>query len=168
MQQDADFTAPKSPFKVLLYSDGSVHSLSAAVYAATLMKIMPEMALTILYVREKFEGSTGIESSGWYVYDAEAEKQTREILQKTNEIFVSRGCRVNQRIRYGSTTVSDIADAIIEYAVENDCKLIIMGARGPIDFKSFLFGGLAQTVFNRSAIPVLLIKKLPREFLDNL
>lgn len=168
MEQVSYFPEQTSKFKVLLYSDGSNHSLSAAVYAATLMKIMPGMELTIIYVQEKHEGSTGIESTGWYIYDPEAEKQTREILQKTNEIFTSRGYQVNQKIRYGSTTVSDIANAIIDYAVDNDCKLIIMGARGPIDFKSLIFGGLSQTVFNRSSIPVLLIKKLPREFLDNL
>jgi nucleotide-binding universal stress UspA family protein len=50
-------------FKVLLYSDGSQQALSAAVYAATLLKHMPNMSLTIVQIKECDEGFMGTEYS---------------------------------------------------------------------------------------------------------
>jgi len=38
--------------KVLLYSDGTQHSFSAAVYAANLFYSIPNMQLTVLHVQE--------------------------------------------------------------------------------------------------------------------
>ena len=42
-----------------------------------------------------------------------------------------------------------------------------MGTRGLSSLKGLIFGGLAHKVLNKSAIPVLLIKKLPQEFIDS-
>ena len=50
-------------FKVLLYSDDSQQALSAAVYAATLLKQMPNMHLTIVKIKESNEGLMGTEYS---------------------------------------------------------------------------------------------------------
>ncbi|MDR3602345.1 MAG: universal stress protein [Desulfosporosinus sp.] len=50
-------------FKVLLYSDGTQQTLSAAVYAATLLKHMPNMHLTIVQIKESNEGYMGMEYS---------------------------------------------------------------------------------------------------------
>lgn len=49
--------------EVLLYSDGSQQSFSAAVYTAALLKNMPNMHLTIVQVKETDGGSMGIEYS---------------------------------------------------------------------------------------------------------
>ena len=50
-------------FKVLLYSDDSQQALSAAVYAATLLKQMPNMQLTIVQIQESNESLMGTEYS---------------------------------------------------------------------------------------------------------
>ena len=50
-------------FKVLLYSDGSQQSLSAAVYAATLLKHMPSTELTIMQIKESNGRCMGTEYS---------------------------------------------------------------------------------------------------------
>jgi len=50
-------------FEVLLYSDGSQQALSAAVYAATLFKHMPNMMLTVVQIKECNEGFMGTEYS---------------------------------------------------------------------------------------------------------
>ncbi|OLN27704.1 hypothetical protein DSOL_4423 [Desulfosporosinus metallidurans] len=42
-----------------------------------------------------------------------------------------------------------------------------MGTRGLTTLKGLIFGCLAHNVLNRSPIPVLLVKKLPQEFIDN-
>jgi len=52
-----------SPFKVLLYSDGSNQSFSAAVYTAILFKEIPNVHLTILQIEECNDGYTGVKYS---------------------------------------------------------------------------------------------------------
>lgn len=52
-----------SAFKVLLYSDESDRSFSAAVYAAILFKNIPNIELTIIQVQECKESSVGTEYS---------------------------------------------------------------------------------------------------------
>lgn len=50
-------------FKVLLYSDGSQQSFTAAVYTGILMKNMPNINLTIVQIKESDGDSIGIEYS---------------------------------------------------------------------------------------------------------
>ena len=168
--------------KVLLYSDGTQHSLSAAVYAASLFKNIPNMHLTVLYVRDNVESSRGgdpnlIESwpidpkSDWVKHlmgEADSDKiiQYSEILDKTNEIFSKRGYDVNQQVIYSDSSISDTAKAIINYSTTNAFDLLIMGTRGLTSLKGLIHGSLTHNVINKTNIPVLLVKKLPQEFVD--
>lgn len=167
--------------KVLLYFDGSQHSFSAAVYAANLMRNIPDMHLTVLQVHEDTEGSTRGESieiwpaspSSYWVKnlineaDSEKKMQYTGLMAKTNELFLERGYDIDQQVIYSDPDISDKADAIISYASENAYELIIMGTRGLTSLKGLIHGSLAHTVLNKSDIPVLLIKKLPQQFVDN-
>ncbi|SPF56959.1 Universal stress family protein (fragment) [Candidatus Desulfosporosinus infrequens] len=65
------------------------------------------------------------------------------------------------------TEISDTVDMILDYANKNAFNLIVMGTRGLSSLKGLIFGSLAHTVLNRSIIPVLLIKKLPQNFIDD-
>jgi nucleotide-binding universal stress UspA family protein len=169
-------------FKVLLYSDGTQHSLSAAVYAANLLKSIPNMHLTVLYVQDNVESSMGGDSnlietwpidpkSDWVKHlmgEADSDKiiQYSEILAKTYEIFSKRGYDVNQQVIYSDSSISDTAKAILGYSTKNTFELIIMGTRGLTSLKGLIYGSLAHSVLNKSNIPVLLVKKLPQEFVD--
>lgn len=171
-------------FKVLLYSDGSAQSFSAAVYTATLLKNMPNMNLTIVQVQENAGGSLGPEyswldtwpatpTSEWMERvinesDSATKRQYAEILAKTKEIFSQREFNVKYQVIYASTSISDTVDAILDFATKNRTELIIMGTRGLTALKGLIFGSLAHNVLNKSGIPVLLIKKLPQEFIDEL
>lgn len=195
-------------FKVLLYSDGSNQSFSAAVYTATLLKNIPNVHLTIVQVQECNGGSMGTEYSWrelrlkhkryywgcseeieycwrdtWQVRPnpewmkcvlAESDMETRnqydKILAKTNEIFSKRGLNANQQVLCTNISISDksdIADIISDYATKNLFELLIMGTRGPSSLKGLIAGSLAHTVLYKSTIPVLLVKKLPQEFIDS-
>ena len=63
--------------------------------------------------------------------------------------------------------IHDKVEAIVDYATKNSFELIIMGSRGLSTLKGFVFGSLAHTVLNKSPLPVLLIKKLPQDYIDN-
>jgi len=173
-------------FNVILYSDGSYQAFSAAVYTATLFKNIPNMHLTVLHIQAKVEGSVETEyhwvdtwpvspTSEWmklvlHKSDASTKKQYHEILNKTNEIFAARGLDVSHHALYANTKhsdTSDIEDAIIEYATKGSFELIIMGTRGLSALNGLVFGSLAHSVLDKSPIPVLLIKKLPQDFIDN-
>lgn len=194
-------------FKVLLYSDGSEQSLSAAVYAATLLKHMPDMDLTIVQIKECDEGFMGTEYSwkelrpknkryywgcnqeptwtdhwpigprtGWLsrVSDEsimETNNQHDVVMRQTKNIFLDRGLNVKLQILCSNTKISDTtdtADLIVDYAARNSFGLIIMGEQEStgISWLNFGNGNLAQTVRNKSKIPVVLVKKLSEDFVD--
>lgn len=172
----------ESEYNVLLYSDGSHQAFSAAVYTADLLKNMPNMHLTVVQVQESdvisqeekyrwIDTWPAHPTSGWTEKiinetDTDNKKQYLEILAKTNKIFSDRAQNVGHHVIYSNTTMSDTVDAIIDYATKNSFKLIIMGTRGLTTLKGLIFGCLAHNVLNRSPIPVLLVKKLPQEFID--
>ena len=169
-------------FKVLLYSDGTQHSFSAAVYAANLFYSVPNMHLIVLHVQEAINGSVEenqnlMEPSltnpnlDWVQHlmggvDSDRRRQYSEIISKTNEIFSERGHTVNQQVIYSNSSIPDTVDAILNYASKNGFDLIIMGTRGLTSLKGLIRGSLAHSVLNKSTIPVLLIKKLPQKFID--
>ena len=170
-------------FKVLLYFDGSQHSFSAAVYAANLLNRIPNMHLTVLHVLENIEGSKQDDynlmeiwstdpNSDWVrslleKVELNQSSEYSEIIAKTNEIFSESGYDVNQQVIYANSNIPDIVEAIVDYATKKEFKLIIMGTRGLTSLKGLIYGSLAHRVLNKSDIPVLLIKKLPQDFVDS-
>jgi len=172
-----------SDFNVLLYSDGSHQAFSAAVYTATLLKNMPNMRLTVVQVQERDEGSMGTEynwidtwpvspTSEWMKRvtdesDSDTINHYHQILTKTNEIFKGRGQDVSHHVIYSNPSISDTVEALINYATKKSFRLIVMGTRGLTTLKGLVFGCLAHNVLNRSPIPVLLVKKLPQDFIDS-
>ncbi|EGW39537.1 universal stress protein [Desulfosporosinus sp. OT] len=173
-------------YKVLLYSDGSHQAFSAAVYTATLLKIIPNMHLTVVQVHERDEVSMETEyswintwpvspTSEWMKHvldgsDTETKSEYHKILNKTNEIFLEHGLSVSHQELYSNSKISEISDTvdvILDYATKNLFELIVMGSRGLSSLKGLIFGSVAHYVLNKSEIPVLLIKKLPQDFIDN-
>jgi nucleotide-binding universal stress UspA family protein len=180
----------ESQFKVLLYSDGSQQAFSAAVYTATLLENMPDMHLTVLRVLESAGGSSKIENYNWtdtwpvsptsewmqHVLNesnSETESEYHKILEKTNSIFFNKGYQVIHQDIYAQSKTDDksdsshIEDVILDFAEHNSFDLIIIGTRGLSTLKGLIFGSLAHNLLNKSKIPVMLIKKLPQEFIDS-
>lgn len=170
-----------SKFNVLLYSDGSQQSFSAAVYTATLFMNMPNMHLTVVEVQQSDEDSLGPDynwKDTWPVNrdahwmkdliesDDITKNQVNKILIKTNEIFKLNDLNINHQVIYCNPSIMDTADALVEYATKKRFKLCIMGTRGLTSLKGLIHGSLAHSVLNKSTIPVLLIKKLSQEFID--
>jgi nucleotide-binding universal stress UspA family protein len=174
-----------SKFKVLLYADGSHQAFSAAVYTATLLKNMPNMHLTIVKIHDpkqvpEVKDYNWVDTwpinptSEWMKhvfnnYDEDTQKEFHEILTITNTILYKSGYDVNHQELFVNTSLSNIADTVdvfLDYATQNSFKLIVMGTRGLSKLNGLIFGSLAHTVLDRSAIPVLLIKKLSKESID--
>ena len=86
---------------------------------------------------------------------------------KTSEIFTERGLDVCHHIIYCNPNIPDTVDAILDYATKKSFALIIMGTRGLTSLKGLIYGSLAYTMLNKSPIPVMLVKKLPQDFIDS-
>ncbi len=52
------------------------------------------------------------------------------------------------------TTIGSPADAILEYAADNEIDHIVMGSRGRSGLSRLLLGSVAETVVRRSSVPV--------------
>ncbi|ODA38972.1 universal stress protein [Desulfosporosinus sp. BG] len=164
--------------KVLLYSDGSQHSFSAAIYTAGLVKNLPNLKVTVVQVQENGEGSMiGAkcrridEKDNWPVSpiadwlkrlinesNSTDKSVYDEITDKTNGIFFERGLNVNHQVLYSDTTMSDTVDVILDYATKKSFEFIIIGTRRLNILKRLISGCLAQNILKKSTIPVLLIK----------
>lgn len=157
-----------NPLKVLLYSDGTEHSISAAVYTANLFYSIPNMHLTILYIKENDEASVEEDDSPMetrspnlhLVEKADSKKrmQDSEISTKTNEIFTERGHKFNQKVIYSNCNIPDAVEGILGYARNYGFKLIILGTRGITGLRGLIHGSLAHSMLNKSDIPVLISK----------
>jgi nucleotide-binding universal stress UspA family protein len=82
-------------------------------------------------------------------YDAEGQavlQPGRELLQRSGLSF---HCRV---------AVGDTAPAIVQYATQEGCELIVMGTRGMGAVASALLGSAATKVIHLSSVPVMLVK----------
>lgn len=182
-QESGDFVGQPmdADFNVLLYTDESQPATFAVVYSALLLMNMPNMNLTVVKLRQSNDDSSGAENNGvnsWPISptskwmkkvmggsDSTDKTRYNEILTKTNEIFSKSDVNVSQQFIYCNPNIPDAADALLEYATKNSIELIIMGTKGLSNLKSLIFGSLAQTLQDRSQIPVTLVKKLPQDFI---
>lgn len=163
-----------SKYNVLLYSDESLPAFFAVVSAAILMMNMPSMHLTIVQLKESNDGYKQVKKNGinscpisptpdWMKdvmgYD--------EICAKINEIFSKRVEDVSHHVIYCNPNIPDAVDTLLEYAAKKSIELIVMGTEAQTTLKGLIFGSLAHTLQNRSPIPVLLVNKLPQDFIDS-
>ena len=163
--------------KVLLYSDGSQHSFSAAVYTATLVKNLPNLKVTVVQVQENGENliegkCRRIEDNdnwpvspigNWLKHLINESNSTDksvydEIIDRTNGIFFEKGLNVNHQVLYSDTTVSDTVDVILDYATKKSFEFIIIGTQQFNILKRLISGCLAKSMLKKSTIPVMLIK----------
>ncbi len=124
--------------KVLLPTDGSATARRAAVYAARLMKLDPEMEVCVLVVVPPEGSSLGNEE---------------DILQNTVNVFLSQGLTVRGYIKFG-----DPAEVILIEAKEGNYDHIIMGSRGAGEVKNSGIGSVSHRVINQAACRVTLVK----------
>lgn len=174
----------EAKFNVLLYLDESQPAFFAVVYSAILLMNMPIMHLTVVQLKESYDGPMGIENdwiNSWPISptsdwmkdvmgepdSAAAKTRYHKILTKTNETFSKRVADVSHQVIYCNPSIPETVDALLEYATKKSIELIVIGTGGLTTLKGLIFGSLAHTLQNRSTIPVLLVKKLPQDFPDS-
>lgn len=171
-----------SKFYVLLYVDESPSAFFAVIYAAILMMNMPDMHLTVVNLQESKGTSLDIPNgiSSWPISptsdwlkdvivraDSATKTKCLEMLTKANDVFSARAVDVYHQVIYCNPNIPDSVDALLDYSRKKSIELLVMGTGELGTLKGLIFGSLAHTLQNRSAIPVLLVKNLSENFLDS-
>jgi nucleotide-binding universal stress UspA family protein len=154
------------PIHVVLATDGSEPSLTAAHVVRDLLNPAAVARITILVVvppldTVPFYGTNvgyGMYDSGVLsqeTYDAvhaSAEKIAQDALRRTEEELNS-GAPVEKVVRHGSP-----ADEIVRYAAESGVELIAMGSRGWGEMHAVLLGSVSERVLHTAHCPVLIAR----------
>lgn len=140
--------------KLLLPSDGSDTSMKAAAYALRLMKINPEIGLTVLVVVPETPGICDIKEKELFKKFGEAmEEKGQEILKNTVKIFQDEGLEVSGVIEKG-----DPAGVIIDFARRENFDHIILGSRGVSELRGMALGSVSHKVIHLANCRVTLVK----------
>lgn len=160
--------APYQGFqKILLVTDGSPSSLSAARYLGKfplpqkldvrVMHVLPPIPIPIM-----MEPHYGVWSTVYAIYPTpEEEAAIRERDKALGEALLKRTSSLLQRNGIESTPVlvrGDAATEIMDYAKAEKIDLIVAGSLGLSNFKSIWVGSVSRKLVHYSDCSVLLVK----------
>ena len=143
--------------KILLTTDGSVHSLKAAEAARELAVLVPGAEVTMLHVI-----SITPELTAGLQQKMEKEKislersmleETKPIFDKTIDVLKRKNLKIHTRLERGCAE-----EQIPRVANSGDYDLVVIGSRGLGDWQQILLGSVSEKVCHGSHIPVLIVK----------
>jgi nucleotide-binding universal stress UspA family protein len=156
--------------RILLVTDGSVHSQQAARYLGQFpipdlaevhaLHVMPPMPSPVLIARSWPAGSEtmapvpSFETEELLAKQAqEEERQGKALLAETVDELGSYGIDAKSVLLRG-----DAATEIIQYANENQVDLIVAGSRGLSQMRRLLLGSLSRKLVHYADCSVLIVK----------
>jgi nucleotide-binding universal stress UspA family protein len=146
--------------KILVPIDGSDASLKAAKYA--IKAAMCEKAqITCIHVIPAPENISEFEGKPFYslqAYYDELGKYAKPWFEKIIETGKKMGLSEDNIITDIVADVSPVADAIINYAANNNTDIIVMGSKGKTGLKRFLIGSVAEGVVRHAHCPVVVVR----------
>ncbi|MEW5762400.1 MAG: universal stress protein [Bacillota bacterium] len=141
--------------KVLLPTDGSDNSLRAAEYVVNLMRMQPDIKVTVINVYHvpaelkafdhEHPFAPGLVSS--------VREMSRRYIAKTVAVFEQAGFTVESESLEG-----DPAQVIVDYAAKGGFDHIVMGSRGAGQWSGLIFGSVTQKVIPLAPCPLILIR----------
>ncbi|MDP9287529.1 MAG: universal stress protein [Thermoproteota archaeon] len=146
--------------KILVPIDGSDASLKAAKYAIKAVKCEKAQIICIHVIPtpeniSEFEGKPFYSLQAYYDELGKSAKPWFEkIIETCKRMTVSEDDVTTDIV----ADVSSIADAIINYAANNNTDLIVMGTKGKTGLKRFLIGSVADGVVRHAHCPVLVVR----------
>lgn len=131
---------------ILTPVDGSKPSLRAVELAAKLTNGL-NSKLTILAVHQFIVGRK-------VTTDVQSEEDVEQLLKNSRSTAMSFGLNDVTTVKLKSR---DVAHTIVDYAEKNGIDLIVMGAAGLGNIKSFVIGSVSAHVLRKSACPVTIV-----------
>lgn len=138
---------------ILVAYDGSEIADKALQQALQLQTLQQGSKLTVLHVMQR--QLSAFEGYGWVIPEGYHEK-----MQQFSETLLKKAQATIQDVPLAETafSIGSPALAILEYAKEYNCDLIVMGSRGLGAFKEFMLGSVSHHVVQQAQIPVLIVK----------
>ena len=145
-------------FKVLVATDGSIHALKGAEYAARMMAKMNDVMVTLLYVGQSSETVFPFLDTGRGMVDQDALTQAvneigNSVLANTAKAFSATTAKVETRVLVG-----EAANVISKIANEEKYDLVILGSRGLTDLQGIVVGSVSERVAHQTRVPVLIVR----------
>ena len=131
---------------ILTPVDGSAPSLRAVELAAKLTKGL-NSKLTILAVHQYIVGRK-------VTTDVQSQEDVDQLLKNSRSTAMSFGLNDVTAVELKSR---DVAHTIVDYAEKNGIDLIVMGAAGLGNIKSFVIGSVSADVLRKSICPVTIV-----------
>jgi nucleotide-binding universal stress UspA family protein len=142
--------------KVLVAYDGSNLSKKALEKAISLVQESHDPLVTpkliVMHVLQVPVYSYAASAAPYYFNNASIMEKDNAILDQVKRLVPST-LQVNYVTNRGQP-----AHAILEYAEEEGCDLIVMGSRGLGAIREFFLGSVSHNVVQNSKIPVLIVK----------
>ena len=129
--------------RILVAVDGSENSLEACSAAGRICK-GPGTAIEVVRVATKDESN-------------QDRAEAKNTLEKARDLASRGGVHVRTSLIEGHRSV---VDAIIRYASDKRCDLIVLGAKGTGGFKQLLLGSVSGGVVTHAQTPVLVVRNL--------
>lgn len=136
--------------KILVAVDGSKHSEKAAHYARGVARTQGA-ELTLLHCPGHIPlliGGTAREK-----LEQELEAEGQKLVKDYQNLCDGHNVCYKIEVRTGEP-----ANVLIDYAVENNIDLIVMGSRGLTDLETLFVGSVTHHVLQRTCCPVLIIR----------
>lgn len=131
---------------ILIPLDGSEPSLRALEFAARL-RPLAGAKFTILVIHQYIVGRSK-------VTDVLSKEEVDDLLAKSAALALSLGLK---QVATREVKSRDVSHAIVSYAEDNDIDLIIMGAAGKGQIKTYIIGSVSSEVLRKSVCPVTIV-----------
>jgi nucleotide-binding universal stress UspA family protein len=139
---------------ILLAVDGSAESLRAVDQAIRLAQGLREAPqLHLLFVHPPIPSSLAQAHVSPATLDAYYREESEQVLAPAGARLAAAGVACTRHMHVGQP-----AEAIVHYAGDLGCDLILMGTRGRGALSGALMGSVARAVSHLSAVPLLLVR----------
>ena len=141
--------------KILVPTDGSAFSLSAAATATQLARSQGAQVIGV-YVIDPFPyiGIGDASAAGLQSYLAESRSVAGQALDALGKVCAAEG------VPFAGDTIERnvVYEGVIETANAEGCDLIVMASHGRKGVKALILGSVAQKVLTHARMPVLIVK----------
>lgn len=147
---------------ILVATDFSACSADAANYAATLA-VGLGAGIILAYVADDnvFNSKFLVDKIGTSFLSMTAE-QAREAAREIVNTELDALAHTLRKLKAHCSTVileGQPAQALTEFAVENDCSMIVVGTHGHSNLEHFMYGSVTDRLLRLAGCPVLVVRK---------
>ncbi len=145
--------------KILIPTDGSALSAQSANAGITFARSI-SAEIVALYVTQPFAATMGYDgmSAAYAFTDEDYEKANAEQAQKHLKAVVDRADTAGVKSSVQAVSNFNIADGIVQGAIDYQCDLIFIGSHGRSGFSRLLLGSVTTKVLALTHSPVLVYR----------